>query len=155
MKYILTIITALILLSCSDDATTNPSNNQLCGKMPVGSKMMETTGIYDSLRIVAIMPNPEGEDDYNEYFIIKNFGSNPVNIIGYIIKDDENITWDLPNTILNKCDSIKIVSNKTAQLLNSKDKIYFYKKLEQTALLEIQTLEYVDSESGIEERFDK
>ena len=86
--------------------------------MPLGNPLNESLGINDSIRIVAIMPNPVGEDDYNEYFILKNFGKTQINLSNYVIEDDDNISWDLPNSILNQCDSLKIVSNKTAQLLN-------------------------------------
>jgi len=75
------------------------------------------------------------------------------------IIDDEFIRWDLLDATLNQCDSLKIISNKTAQLLNSEDKVMLYmyiiKDNEITRLHTLQTLEYVDSESGIEESFDK
>jgi len=67
--------------------------------------------------------------------------------------------WCLPNLTLNQCDSLKIISNRTAQLLNSEDKVMLYKYIIKdngvTRWHTLQTVEYVDSKSGIKERFDK
>lgn len=108
----------------------------------------------DSLRIVAVMPNPVGNDDYQEYFIVKNFSTRPLPLFyACYIKDDENTRWDfeVDTTLWRQCDSFKLISNKVAQLNNQGDKITLF----WSENYPLQTITYTNAKEGVEIRFDK
>jgi hypothetical protein len=145
MKYILTLIIALIMLSCNENDTativTPPAG---CGNMPIG------LANSDSLRIIAIMPNPAGDDDNAEYFIVKNFGNASLNLSNFYIKDNDGIRWDFRDITINKCNLLTLFSNKSAELLNAGDEVSLYNSMD----VKIQTVNYTDAKDGVEIRFD-
>lgn len=111
MKKLLPLL-AIIILSCADDATTPPTNP--CGTMPSGAT-------NDSVRIVALVPNPAGDDDRSENWTVKCFGAS-ADLANYKITDADNVEWAMSGT-LTKCDSTTFVSDKTAQMRNTGESI--------------------------------
>jgi exonuclease III len=45
------------------------------------------------VRITSILPNPAGDDTQNEEVTVKNFGSQPVNVTGWKLRDLANTVW--------------------------------------------------------------
>lgn len=144
----LLLLAFLILISCGDDLPTKDLVLDECheiNSMPDGLE-----GTY--VRIVALLPNPQGEDDYNEKFEIKSFILSETDFFSYYILDDENIKWELaklnseskPSPTFENCGSVVYTSDKTAQLLNSGDKVYLYDKDNRL----IQTISYEQSKDG-------
>lgn len=132
MKYTLIILLCFFFFACSEEKTTTPEPkaSEFCtdiNDMPEGLE-----GTY--VRIVAVLPNPSGNDDYNEKFEIKSFKDSIQNFSLYYILDDENVRWDLgkldfaiiDNAESGNCRSVIYISDKVAQLLNSGDTIYLY-----------------------------
>lgn len=132
MKYILILLLCFVFFACSEEKTTTPEPkaSEFCtdiDDMPEGLE-----GTY--VRIVAVLPNPVGNDDYNEKFEIKSFKDSIQNFSLYYILDDENVRWDLgklnfeiiDNAESGNCRSVIYISDKVAQLLNSGDTIYLY-----------------------------
>lgn len=125
------ILLFILLYSCSDSKSTNtPNTTKDClgiENMPAGFK-----DIY--MRIIAVLPNPTGNDDYNEKFELKFFKDSTVDWNSFYIKDDEGTRWNLsdlePQIVQNgeaeNCKSRIYTSNKVAQLLNSGDKVYLF-----------------------------
>lgn len=122
------LVALLVLLSqhsCTEqNNTTQPTdnNNELFDGMPVGNNNL-------TLRIIALVPNPKGEDDYAENWTLRNFSkSKTVQLSDYKLVDIEaggNIEWQM-NGSLAPGESITIKSDKTAQLLNSGDEVFLY-----------------------------
>lgn len=133
MKKSLLLITFLILISCSDDLPTKDLELVECNDLNYMPDGLEGTYV----RIVALLPNPQGEDDYNEKFEIKSFLQSENDFSSYYILDDENIKWDLAllnselkhSPTFENCGSIVYTSDKTAQLLNSVIKFIFMIKI--------------------------
>ncbi len=136
LKTLLLILSTVILLSCSNDdkSTTEPTvqGNLYCSDVDIMPDGLEDTYV----RIVGVLPNPDGDDDYNEQFRVKSFllDSN-VDIGSYYILDDEDVRWDLDELEssidyieTDNCRTITYTSDKVAQLLNSGDVIYLYNK---------------------------
>lgn len=147
LKYLLYIL-CFIIISCGDDTATNNSNNNnnnLCGKMPIG--LVNS----DSLRIIALMPNPIGSDDLSEYFILKNFGNSPILLSNYYIKDKDSVKWNFEDISINQCDTFKLLSDKVAQLLNSGDEVTLFN----SSNVPIQIVNYPLVQDGVLIRFDK
>ena len=150
MKKLLTSLIFLILLSCSDDKATNepvPEYEYYCDDI---NDIPD--GLYNTyVRIVAVLPNPDGDDDYAEKFRIKSYDTQIKFIDDFYIKDDEGVRWDLDklikDSIVNpndkECITYEYTSDKVAQLLNTGDKIYLYKDE-----LLYQTVTYGQTKSG-------
>lgn len=132
MKKLITFLALILVISCSDDkATTEPEpdidTTAYChdiDDMPSGLE-----GTY--VRIIAVLPNPDGDDDYNEKFRVRSFIEQEIYLDGYYIKDDEGVRWDISELekelIFNlECRYYNYKSDKVAQLLNSGDTIYLY-----------------------------
>ena len=150
MKILFTVLVILLFTSCSEEKTTTPEPkaSEFCtdiDNMPEGLE-----GTY--VRIVAVLPNPSGNDDYNEKFEIKSFKDSIQNFSLYYILDDENVRWDLgklnfaiiDNAESGNCRSVIYISDKVAQLHNSGDTIYLYNP---DGVL-IQTVSYGQSKDG-------
>lgn len=154
MKTILLLFCSLLLFSCSDDKSTSSSNtdntkDKYCAdinNMPNGA---ENTYV----RIVAVLPNPTGNDDYNERFRVQNFiKSLQIDLDTYKIRDDEGTIWklsELPKTTsggssVDGCQYVEYKSDKVAQLLNSGDTIFLYDSDENL----IQTFSFGASSDG-------
>lgn len=131
MKNILFALSLIFLISCSDDKTPPIEVvDELCPdvyEMPDGA---ENTYV----RIVEVLPNPSGSDDYAEMFNVKNYSKRIIDLNTYTIKDDEGTTWKLSelqtyessSSIPYGCQSIVYISDKVAQLLNSGDTVFLY-----------------------------
>jgi hypothetical protein len=103
------------------------------------------------VRIVGVLPNPHGDDDYNEQFRVKSFLLNSPDISEYYILDDENVRWKLSELEFSTeisdssdCYYLQYKSDKVAQLLNSGDKIYLYDKDDRL----IQTVVFGETDNG-------
>lgn len=148
MKTLLSLTLFLILFSCAEDKTTAPiiSNiSNLVSEMPEG-----TPNTY--VRIIAILPNPAGEDDYNEKFRIRTYDNLITDFDSYYIKDDDGIRWNLDTLYkVRPSDAHEegfieyiYTSDKVAQLLNSGDTVFLYSP---EGVL-IQTVSYGQSKDG-------
>lgn len=148
MKYVILSLSLLLLFSCAEDKTTAPVISNISNsvsEMPDG-----TPNTY--VRIIAILPNPAGEDDYNEKFRVRTYDNLITGFDGYYIKDDDGIRWNL--TTLEKVRPSDAqeegfleyiyTSDKVAQLLNSGDTIYLYSPDD----VLIQTVSYGQSKDG-------
>lgn len=77
-----------------------------------------------SIRMVSLYPNPAGDDDYSERVTIRNFGDGALSLAGWMLRDRENVIWDLGSMgSLSSCQEKTYTSDKIAQLLNSGDYI--------------------------------
>lgn len=148
MKCLFIAILIMSLFSCAEDKTTAPviSNiSNLVSDMPDG-----TPNTY--VRIIAILPNPAGEDDYNEKFRVRTYDNLITGFDGYYIKDDEGTRWNLSTlekvrpTDAQEEGFLEYVytSDKTAQLLNSGDIVYLYSSDDML----LQTVSYGQSKDG-------
>lgn len=110
MKTIFIILMSIILLiSCSQTETGN------CGKLPDGNNTVR-------VRIISVIPNPTGNDDYKESFTIKNFGSNSVNLSGWKVVHNGKSVWDLSTAgELLPCREITIYNLNAESLNNNGD----------------------------------
>ncbi|MFA7327816.1 MAG: hypothetical protein WC121_14200 [Candidatus Kapaibacterium sp.] len=148
MKRILLTFLILSLFSCAEDKTTEPITTNISKyitDMPEGNP-----NTY--VRIVAVLPNPSGEDDYNEKFRIRTYDNLITDFDSYYIKDDEGTRWNLAT--LEKVRPAEAqedgfleyiyTSDKIAQLLNSGDVVYLYNP---EGVL-IQTVSYGQSKDG-------
>lgn len=120
MRNLALLVTLVLLpLSCSDkqDSGIVPDPKPNVPAMPLGFR--------DSVRIVALCPNPIGNDDRAEWFAVANFGPQ-INLKDWHISDNEGVRWSLDSINLNRYDTVKITSDKTAQLLNSGDTVSLY-----------------------------
>lgn len=121
----LACVCATLLFACESTTTTTPEPYKvpLCDSMPSG-----TSAFY--VRVSEIVPNPDGTDDNTENWTIKNYRSDStVDVSGYYFYDSDGIgaKWTLPaGTVLGKCASLKVVSDKGAQLSNAGDTLFFY-----------------------------
>jgi hypothetical protein len=103
------LISYILLISCSDTKTGN------CGKLPIGNNSV-------SVRIISVIPNPTGNDDYKESFTVKNFGSNPINLKGWKVIHKGKAVWDLTTVgELLPCREITIYNLNTESLDNNGD----------------------------------
>ncbi len=74
------------------------------------------------MRIIALLSNPQGDDDYNEKFEFKSFLLSETDFSSYYIIEDENIKWELaklnseskPSPTFENCGSVVYTSDKTA-----------------------------------------
>ncbi len=132
---IITIFTAIVLiLACSSH---EPGN---CGKMPDGNR-------NSFVRIVSVIPNPNGKDDLKESFTIKNFGSSPISLKGWKILHSGKSQWNLDSAgELLPCHVITIYNLKTQSLNNSHD----YLKLIDSDNIQIQSIEWNEVPEGKE-----
>ncbi|MFN3196778.1 MAG: hypothetical protein ACE364_12570 [Chlorobiota bacterium] len=142
----LLLLILIVLTSCSDDKSTEP-NNKFCSEINIMPQGLE--GTYT--RIVGVLPNPEGDDDYTEQFKIRSFLLNSTDLSEYYIHDDENVRWNLSELEFyvdyegeDFCRTLTYISDKVAQLLNSGDKIYLYDKNN----IKIQSVSFGPSASG-------
>lgn len=149
MRNLLLSLFILQLISCSDDkTTTEPTKNNFCIELSTMPDGLEGTYV----RIVALLPNPQGEDDFNEKFELKSFINTETDFSSYYILDDENVKWELsklnseakPSPTFENCGTVVFTSDKVAQLLNSGDKVYLYDKDNRL----IQTVSYGQSKDG-------
>lgn len=114
-------------LSCNESTTSSTPTDSLCGTMPLGDSAYH-------VRIVEIVPNPEGTDDFKENWVVKNFDKqSPLNLSGFYFRDKDGTTWfsdSLSNSaIIAPCGILRFTSNKTAQLLNAGDSLFFVNPL--------------------------
>lgn len=139
MKYILIFI-AFLTFACADKSTGNLVNPE-CDDI---SEMPE--GLEDTyVRIIKLIPNPEGTDDQNEKFILRNYNKTEVEASRFTIVDVDGIEWKLGDylNIIGGCQTIEVTSNKSDQLLNSGEIIYLYKDS-----FKIQTISYSNASQG-------
>lgn len=124
--YLMLLISLLIINSCSD-SSTNPTGEPY-------------------VRIYYIIPNPDGNDDYNEEFCIRNTSEVFFKGAGetYYIKDREGVKWDLDLGNLMPGQTQVFKSYKSAQLLNSGDTVSLYNTNNQL----VQTVSYTNAKDG-------
>jgi hypothetical protein len=60
-------------------------------KMPEGNDPLPPVAV----RLVGLLPNPEGDENQNEEATIKNVGGQPVNLQGWKLRDLAGKTWSL------------------------------------------------------------
>jgi hypothetical protein len=150
MKNLLLIILAILIISCNEDNPTenNTPETQYCTDIADMPEGLANTYV----RIVALLPNPKGDDDYNEKFEIRSFKDSIVDFSSYYILDDENVRWDLSklnfevvqNGQSENCKSLIYTSDKIAELLNGGDIVYLYDSKDRL----LQTFEYNSSKDG-------
>ena len=146
MKYLLLALLISVTFSCADDKSTKPTN-KFCSDIDIMPEGLE--GTYT--RIVGVLPNPDGDDDYTEQFKVKSFLLNSPDLSEYYILDDENVRWNLIDLEFyvdyegeDFCRTLTYISDKAAQLLNSGDRIYLYDKYD----TKIQTISFGATASG-------
>ena len=49
----------------------------------------------DGIRIIALLPNPAGNENQNEEITVKNFGGQPVSLVGWKVVDPTGKAWSL------------------------------------------------------------
>lgn len=119
MLRILMVVSFCLLLSCSDQPNSNnpdTSDKNPFGVPPSGDKSY-------GLRIVELIPNPSGFDDYTERFTIKNFFKETVSLKNYKVVDLPDSEWELSSESgkdsLRGGDSLQFISKYPARFLNS------------------------------------
>lgn len=123
----LSLFLLVLLLSCSKATEPEPQqqtpDNELCGIMPTGSA--------GTIRISGLIPNPNGTDDKAEVFFIKNYSAKEtISLVGWTVRDEESngtTEWKLDGLgNLAPCQEKMLISDKSAQLLNSGDTVMLY-----------------------------
>lgn len=113
------VVVFCILISCSEQPNSNNIDNQ--DKYPFGIPPSGDNNY--GLRIVELIPNPSGFDDYRERFTIKNFFKETISLKGYKVVDLPDSEWELSSESgqdsLKGGDSLQIISKYTALFLNS------------------------------------
>ncbi len=75
------------------------------------------------LRIIAALPNPAGQDRGNETVTILNTRSEPIDLAGYSLQDDDGGTGTALHGVLTGGDSIRITLDANVRLSNNGDTI--------------------------------
>jgi hypothetical protein len=123
----LSLFLIVLLLSCSKATEPEPQKQtpeaELCAIMPAGSA--------GTIRISGLIPNPDGTDDRAEVFFVKNYSAKEtISLVGWSIRDEESngtVEWKLDALgTLAPCEEKMLVSDKSAQLLNSGDTVMLY-----------------------------
>lgn len=132
------------LISCSEEPNTPNTDNQ--NKFPFG---MPPSGDNNyGLRIVEIISNPSGEDNYSERFTIKNFFKETIYIKGYKVVDLPDSEWELQSESgidsLKGGDSLQYISKYSARFLNSGATV----ELRSPTGLVIQVFTYTNANDG-------
>ena len=116
MRKILYLVISLALLSCND-ATTTSTSNQACGYMPQGNT-------NSPIRIIRVLPNPHGDDTYNENFTLLNFGDAPMNLKGWKVINTDTLVWELDCVKeLRFCSPLTVISVHSFGFKNEGDTI--------------------------------
>jgi hypothetical protein len=131
IKIILLATIALIAInSCEDNSAKVDDNSNIlkpsdwaktttsCGEMPYGR-------IGDSLRIVWVLPNPEGPDDRNEYYALRYFGTRGLTA-NVVVNDQKRFEDDTTISLQGSCDLIIRHVDRSASFNNSGDTLYLY-----------------------------
>lgn len=131
---VLILLLSAVMLSCSGREAAN------CGKVPSGNR-------NSLIRIISVLPNPAGSDDFKESFTIKNFGEGAVSLNGWKVIHSGKALWEL-GTIgeLLPCRQVTVFNLKTESLDNTRD---YLKLIDQDNIL-IQTIEWKNMPEGIE-----
>lgn len=114
------VVSMLVLIVSCSESTNQPnsdnSNNYPFGTPPSGDKNF-------GLRIVEIIPNPSGFDDYRERFTIKNFFKETVSLKDYKVVDLPDSEWELQSESgidsLKGGDSLQFISKYPARFANN------------------------------------
>jgi hypothetical protein len=113
------VILFALLISCSEQSNPNNSDNQ--NKFPFGNPPSGDNNF--GLRIVKLIPNPSGDDNYRERFTVKNFFKETVSLNGYKVVDLPDSEWELQSESgqdsLKGGDSLQFISKYPARFLNS------------------------------------
>lgn len=116
------IVALMISSSCKEVEqlvnTTDPLATISCDTIPVGTS--NTT-----LRIVAIMPDPSGIDDFRESIVLMNFNKESrINISNFYIKNSRGERYDLTAGFSTPCEK-KIQTLSTTEFLkNAGDSLF-------------------------------
>lgn len=134
MRFINYITFFTLLVGCSSN---EPGN---CGKMPQGNR-------NSFIRLISILPNPNGPDDFKESFTIKNFGDTPINLKGWKIIHNGSSLWHL-ETIgeLMPCRQVTVFNLRAESLGNNNDFI----KLIDDENIQVQSIEWSNVPEGKE-----
>ncbi|MEQ8906874.1 lamin tail domain-containing protein [Ekhidna sp.] len=112
-----------------DDASSVNGNNstRASDHLPVYAEFMlggevDNTS-SDGVTIVEALPNPEGDDTGNEYIILKNSSSAPVDLTGWSFRDKAGNTHPLDGTIDANSEKKIMLTGDKMPLNNTGDEI--------------------------------
>lgn len=72
------------------------------------------------VEIIRLLPNPSGDEQQNESITLKNFGSSPVSLIGWTVRDAVGNTWDLSSLgSVSAGDEVIILRSGQSMALNN------------------------------------
>ncbi len=112
-------------------------------KLKLESASPDVTGI----RMVRAMPNPEGNENEEEYIILKNFGTSSINIKDWYFTNPTGKKWTISNITVNANQEIKIKrSNMPMAMRNNGDFI----ELKNKDNLQIHSVSYTHTQEGEE-----
>lgn len=138
------VLLLAFVLSCSEQPNLPNTDNQ--NKFPFGNPPSGDNNY--GLRIVELIPNPSGEDNYRERFTIKNFFKETVALKGYKVVDLPDSEWELSiesgQDSLRGGDSLLFISKYTARFLNSGATV----ELRSPTGLTIQVFSYTNALDG-------
>lgn len=123
LYYLLILCACLGFVSCNESVSTILNPNDIlstinCDSIPVGTENTH-------LRIVAIMANPSGIDDFRESIVLKNYSKNMrINISNYYIKNSRGMRFELTSGFTNSCEQ-KIETISTLEFLNNSNDSLF------------------------------
>jgi|GEM_PF-2928085 len=136
-----------LMLSCSESTNQpNSNNSDTKNKYPFGIPPSGDNNY--GLRIVELIPNPSGFDDYRERFTIKNFFKETVSLKNYTVVDLPDSEWELQSESgidsLKGGDSLLFISKYPARFANNAATI----ELRSPSGLIIQVFTYTNAIDG-------
>lgn len=138
------VLLFVFVFSCSEQPNTPNPDNQ--NKFPFGNPPSGDKNY--GLRIVELIPNPSGEDNYRERFTVKNFFKETIALNGYKVVDLPDSEWELSSESgqdsLKGGDSLQFISKYPARFLNSAATV----ELRSPTGLTIQVFSYTNAIDG-------
>lgn len=114
---ILIVMVLGTLISCE---TSLDDEDGGCGERPIGSGVTW-------IRIIQVLPNPEGPYDDGENFVLKNFGTKKISMAGWRILNRYNVEWKMdPVGYLGQCEQKTLITRNDNSLDNDLDTIRLY-----------------------------
>lgn len=110
-------------------------------------KLESSSPVGSGIKMVRAMPNPEGNENEEEYIILKNAGTTPVNLKDWYVTNPSGKKWVIGNVTVNANQEIKIKrSNMPMALRNNGD----FVELKNKDNIRVHSFSYTHTQEGDE-----
>ena len=99
------------------------------------------------IRMVRAMPNPEGNENTEEYIVLKNFGTSSVNIKDWYFTNPSGKKWIIGNVSINANQEIKIKRSELPMALRNNGDIIELKNKDN---IQVHSFSYTYTQEGEE-----